>query len=92
MSPEERVAYTSTFSNEHAAVNRLMKSTLNPSGFVDVSELLCKSELACHLFTPAGSLIPFDNGHLTKDGAAFLGERLKVYFKTHPASQLIGTV
>ncbi|OOG44663.1 acyltransferase family protein [Polaromonas sp. A23] len=92
MSPAERAAYTNTFSGEHSAVNRLMKSTLDPSGFVDVSELLCNSDSACHLFTSGGSLIPFDNGHLTKDGAAFLGARLKVYFKTHPASQLGGTV
>ncbi len=90
MSPAEREAYTNTFSADHVAVNRLMKSTLEPSGFVDVSELLCSSATACHLFTPAGSLIPFDNGHLTRDGAAFFGARMGTYFKNGPLNQLAG--
>ncbi|MES2188894.1 MAG: acyltransferase family protein [Pseudomonadota bacterium] len=90
MSPAEREAYTNTFSADHVAVNRLMKSTLEPSGFVDVSDLLCNSATACHLFTPAGSLIPFDNGHLTRDGAAFFGQRLGTYLKNGPLNHLAG--
>lgn len=66
--PAEWVVYTNLFYAGHVGLNLLMKPTLEPSGCVDVSELLCSSATACHLSTPAGTLIPLDNGHLTRDG------------------------
>ena len=40
--------------------------------FVDAQSTLCADEL-CPLFTPEGSIISYDGGHLTKAGARYLG-------------------
>jgi peptidoglycan/LPS O-acetylase OafA/YrhL len=56
--------------------NTLMKTLLPAANFLDVSALLCGSVNTCPLFTSDGQLISFDGLHLTKDGAAYLGQKL----------------
>ncbi|MGB1258315.1 MAG: SGNH hydrolase domain-containing protein [Thiolinea sp.] len=54
-------------------INRIMKQTLSPGVFVDIQGLICRNEADCPLFTPQTRLISFDGGHLTPDGAKFVG-------------------
>ena len=65
--------------------NRVMKQTLKPSVFVDIQALLCKSEDDCPLFTPEVRLISYDGGHLTAEGARYVGS---VLLKHPPLNQL----
>ena len=45
--------------------------------FVDQYALICgEGQMTCPVFTPNGELISFDGGHLTKQGASFVGERI----------------
>lgn len=48
--------------------------------FVNLNELFCGSVKECEVFTPDLKLISYDGGHLTKEGAVYLGGKLK----THP--------
>ena len=65
--------------------NRIMKKTLKPAVFVDIQALICKSENDCPLFTPEVRLISYDGGHLTADGARYVGS---VLLKHPPLNQL----
>jgi len=58
------------------AVNHQMRSTFSPEEFIDVSALLCASELTCRLFDPNGYLLSYDGAHLTPEGAKHLGTQL----------------
>jgi peptidoglycan/LPS O-acetylase OafA/YrhL len=77
LSVAQRLDYTSTMIDSHVQLNELMKSSLPAANFLDVSNLLCGSSGTCPLFTKDGKLISFDGGHLTKDGAAYFGQRLR---------------
>ena len=65
--------------------NRVMKQTLSAAVFVDIQALLCKSEDDCPLFTPDVRLISYDGGHLTAEGARYVGS---VLLKHPPLNQL----
>jgi len=54
-------------------INRIMKQTLPTAVFVDIQGLICRSEDHCPLFTPQVRLISYDGGHLTPDGARYVG-------------------
>ena len=58
------------------AVNHQMRSTFSPEEFIDVSALLCASELTCRLFDLNGYLLSYDGAHLTPEGAKHLGAQL----------------
>ena len=76
MTAAQRLGLRNPMVASHIQLNDQMKSALPASEFVDVSNLICDSASTCPLFTSAGRLITFDGGHLTKDGAAYLGPRL----------------
>jgi peptidoglycan/LPS O-acetylase OafA/YrhL len=76
LSIAQRLAYKSAMVDSHIQLNDLMKSTLPANNFLDVSKLLCGPSNTCPLFTTDAKLISFDGGHLTKDGAAYFGQRL----------------
>lgn len=85
---EERLLLENPLSEDHLKVNDLMRSILEPGLFIDVSDVLCKSEKSCRLFTSDGKLISYDGGHLTADGARYYGQELLA----HPIiKSLIGT-
>lgn len=73
---EEREFIENQLSDGHIKVNNLMKSSLDRSVFIDVSDVLCKSEKSCRLFTSDGKLISYDGRHLTADGARYYGQQL----------------
>ena len=60
----------------HIRVQEIMRKSLPAGVYVDISQLLCQSDVSCKLFDANGGLISFDGEHLTKDGAAYLGSRL----------------
>jgi hypothetical protein len=65
-------------------INTLMKNSLSKDIFVDLQDIICGSQ-TCPLFTEEAALISFDGGHLTKEGAKYIGQQL---FKTPILSQL----
>lgn len=66
-------------------INQTMKQTLSKEVFVNIQDLVCKSESDCPLFTPQVRLISFDGGHLTQSGAHHIG---RVLLKNPPLNQL----
>lgn len=62
--------------NAQGNINRIMKSTLDKSVFIDTQRLVCGSTNTCRVFTSDLKLISFDGGHLTKDGARYMGNIL----------------
>ncbi len=65
--------------------NQTMKQNLDSSVFVDIQGLLCRNEDDCPIFTPQLRLISFDGGHLTEDGARYVGS---VLLRHPPLNQL----
>lgn len=49
----------------------ILTRTLEPNQFINIQELFCEG--GCRLLTDAGELISYDGGHLTREGAKFLG-------------------
>lgn len=76
VSPSNRREIKNVVTKESIRVNLHMKNSLPENVFINVSELLCGEESTCALFTKEGKLISHDGGHLTKDGARFLGQKL----------------
>ena len=61
---------------EQQETNQVMKQSIDAAMFVDIQALICNSEDDCPLFTPEVRLISYDGGHLTPDGAHYVGEIL----------------
>lgn len=66
-------------------IDQTMKQTLPEGMFVNIQALICKSENDCPLFTPQPRLISFDGGHLTLQGARYVG---RVLLQNPPLNQL----
>lgn len=60
-------------------INTLMKNTLSSDVFVDLQHIICDSQETCPVFTKDAALISFDGGHLTKEGAKYVGMKLFQY-------------
>lgn len=57
-------------------INQTLKETLGIDVFVDQHEMICGKTETCPLFTDKMELISFDGGHLTKEGAQYVGRIL----------------
>ncbi len=57
-------------------INQTIKQSLPEEVFVNIQALICQSEKDCPLFTPQTKLISFDGGHLTPEGAHYVGRIL----------------
>lgn len=58
-------------------INKKLASVSNRAIFLDLHEILCgANSLTCPIFSPQGELISYDGSHLTRAGAAFVGEEL----------------
>lgn len=66
-------------------INQTIKQSLPKNIFVDIQALICQSEKDCRLFTPQARLISFDGGHLTQQGARYVGN---VLLRNPPLNQL----
>lgn len=74
LSPDEQANLRLEIPNNHRETNDIMRQLLQENGFVDLYALFCDREYRCPQFTPDGNLLSVDGGHLTRDGARFLGE------------------
>jgi len=66
-------------------INQIMRERLAKNVFVDIQTLVCQSEKDCPLFTPEARLISFDGGHLTQQGARYVG---RILLQNAPLNQL----
>lgn len=66
-------------------INQTLRQVVPEDMFIDVQELICQSEKDCPLFTPQTRLISFDGGHLTEDGARYIG---RILLRHAPLDQL----
>ena len=66
-------------------ISTIMNKALNKSVFINTQKLICGTSGTCPVFTKDLSLISFDGGHLTKDGARYVG---KILFKDSLLRQL----
>ncbi len=57
-------------------INQILKDSLPKDIFVDQHEMVCGKVKTCPLFTDKMELISFDGGHLTKEGAQYIGRIL----------------
>ena len=57
-------------------VNEIMKKNMSKEVFVNTHQLVCGTTLTCPLFTEDLKLITFDGGHLTQQGAQYVGKAL----------------
>jgi len=85
MSAEELIGLRNQPEAHHLEINELMRQTLDKSVFVDLHQKVCGASNDCPVFTPDLKLISFDGGHLTKDGAKYVGE---ILFQSTPFSEL----
>lgn len=71
--------------DEQQAINNTLKTAISKEMFIDIQQLVCGSESTCRVFTSDLKLISFDGGHLTKQGARYVGS---ILFKHPPLSEL----
>ena len=86
MSADKRKALRNPINQKFLSANQQLKQRLPPHVFVDQYALICgQGQKTCPVFTPKGELISFDGGHLTKQGASYVGERI---FRSAALAQL----
>jgi peptidoglycan/LPS O-acetylase OafA/YrhL len=76
MPNDQRKDLTNAVDESHHAVNEFMKKNLSSEIFIDFQNTVCGNEKFCPLFTADSHLISYDGGHLTKEGATYVGKRL----------------
>lgn len=74
--PDERPRLTNEPDAEQVRTNELMAFTLDSAQFIDLSRIFCGDGKRCRIFDDTGRLLSYDGGHLTPDGARFLGAKL----------------
>jgi peptidoglycan/LPS O-acetylase OafA/YrhL len=79
LSLEEKTKLRNRVSDQHLKVNEWMRENLKEKGdFVDLHALVCgESSKTCPLFSRDGKLLSYDGGHLTREGAVYIGSLLK---------------
>ena len=73
----EALLSTKPLPKSHIEINEKMKELISKDEFIDVSWMICMSELECSNKTPEGLPISYDGIHLTKSGANYFGKLLK---------------
>jgi hypothetical protein len=69
-------AYASKFKRaDNIKTNQYVRASMG-RGYIDLMGLVCPRADFCHVLTENLKPIFYDRGHLTKDGAAFLGRKL----------------
>ena len=77
MPDSKRINVRNAINQQFLNDNRLLSQKLAPGMFVDQYALICGSrQNTCPVFTPEAKLISFDGGHLTKEGARYVGDRI----------------
>jgi hypothetical protein len=74
---DSRLNISNELEPTHVETNAFMRKNIKEGQFIDVSELFCGIDtLRCRLFTPDGHMISYDGGHLSVEGAKYLGKQL----------------
>lgn len=76
MTEEELRALRNKPDSDQEKINGILKSSLDANAFVDVQPLVCEAPASCLVFTDDLKLISYDGGHLTQDGARYIGDLL----------------
>ncbi len=76
LNEEERLTLKNVLKDAHTKTNQIMRETSKSGDFIDLQQIICEEDKKCRVFTPDGKLISSDGGHLTKDGAKFVGKKL----------------
>jgi hypothetical protein len=76
LSKPQLIKLRTPIDNGQSEINTIMSTTLSPSIFVNVQKTVCGSANTCPLFTDHLKAISIDGGHLTKEGARFVGQKL----------------
>lgn len=77
MSDEKRKTVRNPINQQFLNDNRQLSQRLSPEIFVDQYASICGAgQNTCPVFTPDAKLISFDGGHLTKEGARYVGDRI----------------
>lgn len=69
-----RAALRHSISVKALEVNSLMKRSLPSDVFVDQLHIVCGPAGRCPIVTDQDNLISYDGGHLTQEGAAYIGQ------------------
>ncbi|RVU85970.1 hypothetical protein EOL70_00525 [Leucothrix sargassi] len=73
----KRVTLRNPINAQFLSANKRLGSSFPALNFVDQYALICGAgQNTCPVFTPEGELISFDGGHLTREGARFVGEKI----------------
>jgi hypothetical protein len=74
---QERAALKNAIDKNLIAINDRMKQQLHGYNFVDVLGVVCgERATTCPIFTDQGKLISPDGGHLTQQGAGYVGRKV----------------
>lgn len=77
----QRVLIKNKMSKESTYSNALLRKSIPQEMLVDVPVMLCgENALECPIFNRNGELISYDGGHLTKAGASYFGDLLKIKY------------
>ena len=76
MSNEELARLRNMPEAHHIKVNDIMRQSLSRGTFINLHEKICGKSEGCPVFTNDLKLISFDGGHLTKEGAKYIGKVL----------------
>jgi len=74
---ETRKKLRNVVSEQFLQTNELLPSFVRQGEFIDIHKIVCGAKARdCPVFTDEGKLISHDGGHLTKDGAIFVGKKI----------------
>jgi peptidoglycan/LPS O-acetylase OafA/YrhL len=76
----DQLLSTKNLPQSHSEINSEMRKIIDSQEFIDISWMICGSDIECSNKSPDGLPISYDGVHLTKAGARYLGEKLKIYF------------
>lgn len=85
MSGEQLRQLRNKIDDQQLKIDEIMSESLTNAVFINHHQLVCGKSEKCPIFTNDFKLISFDGGHLTKDGARYVGE---VLFKNSPLGSL----
>ena len=75
-SKEALLSINNAVDSRQVKITNIMEGNVDKSVYVDFQNIICKQKDKCPIFTKNVKLISFDGGHLTRDGAKYLGDRL----------------
>lgn len=76
MGPSARAEAHHAVAESISEINAFMKRELPVNVFIDQIRIICGADEQCPVVTDEDHLISYDGGHLTQEGAKYIGERI----------------